>query len=344
MFLEIYLIYKNRILEMRYIKKYKIFEDSEEDENTIIPEGFKYSWNDIHESLIYLTDIGFKIDEKSEKRYLADEHGGEVKGERDIFFSWNFGQTEYKSNIEKAKNAIYEIKLFKKKETGRLKKEVQVGESYRNQYRTYHLDSDIDGLLAIYEEIASFCSRFDKAYHNLSIEKDGYSVWLVASSDVTQDFIQTKLDKEMNSKIETALSKQVYNNFNRLSYDNKAYTKKFREEFFGGSVSQLERGIFIKLFNWNSVTKSVYNTNSEKFDQAIKSILNSFNDTRSNFIFNNLGKYGYKAEFRELKEEDIVNLEDSGIEKGKKYIGTKAIIVKFDYNKVFDIIKKELSK
>ena len=45
MFLEIYLIYKNRILEMRYIKKYKIFEDSEEDENTIIPEGFKYSWN-----------------------------------------------------------------------------------------------------------------------------------------------------------------------------------------------------------------------------------------------------------------------------------------------------------
>ena len=50
------------------------------------------------------------------------------------------------------------------------------------------------------------------------------------------------------------------------------------------------------------------------------------------------------AEFGELKEEDIVNLEDSGIEKGKKYIGTKAIIVKFDYNKVFDIIKKELSK
>jgi hypothetical protein len=341
MFLKIYLIYNNIILEMRYIKKYKIFEDSEEeDENTIIPEGFKYSWNDIHESLIYLTDIGFKIDEKSEKRYLADEHGGEVKGER----SWNFGKTEYKSNIEKAKNAIYEIKLFKKKETGRLKKEVQVGESYRNQYRTYHLDSDIDGLLAIYEEIASFCSRFDKAYHNLSIEKDGYSVWLVASSDVTQDFIQTKLDKEMNSKIETVLSKQVYNNFNRLSYDNMAYTKKFREEFFGGSVSQLESGIFIKLFNWNSVTKSVYNTNSEKFDQAIKSTLNNFNDIYPHLsaLSWNLGKYGYKAEFRELKEEDIVNLKERESERCKKYIGTKAIIVKFDYNKVFDIIKKEI--
>ena len=27
-----------------------------------------------------------------------------------------------------------------------------------------------------------------------------------------------------------------------------------------------------------------------------------------------------------------------------RYIVTKAIIVKFDYNKVFDIIKKELSK
>ena len=52
---------------MKYIKKYKIFEDKNEDD--IIPEGFKYSWNDIYESLVYLTDIGFEIDEKSQKRY-----------------------------------------------------------------------------------------------------------------------------------------------------------------------------------------------------------------------------------------------------------------------------------
>ena len=317
---------------MKHLRPYKIFEDSEEeDENAIVPEGFKYSWNDIHESLLYLTDIGFKIDEKSEKRYLADENGHQIKGERGGFPNY-----EYKSNIELAKNAIYEIRLSKKKESNRLHKEVSLG-GYPSRYNHYYLDSDIDGLLTIYEEIASFCARFDKAYHNLTIEADGYSVWLVASSDVTEDFIGKELDSELNAKVRLELSKQVWDNFNRLSSGNKFYTKKFREDFFGESIGKLEKGIYIKTFNWNSVTKGVYNTNSETFDKAIKSILNSFNDKSAYFY----GKYGYKAEFRELKEEDLVNLEGSGIEKGKKYIGTKSIIVKFDYNKVFDEIKKK---
>jgi hypothetical protein len=320
---------------MKHLKKYKLFE-SEEDKNAIVPEGFEYSWNDIYESLLYLTDIGFKIDEESAKRYLADENGNQIKGEYEGGYGYN---REYKSNIEKAKNAIYEVRLFKKKESDKIRKDIEVG-GYSRQTVSYYLDKDIDGLLGIYEEIASFCARFDKAYHNLTIQNDGYSIWLVASSDVTEDFIQSNLDKELNSKVESAISKQVVSNFNRLSYNNKAYSKKFREEFFGGSVSQLEKGIFIKLFNWSSVTKSVYNTNSEKFDQAVKSILSNFNDTGSW----SLGKYGYKAEFREIKEEDIVDLKERESERAKEYIGKKGIIVKFDYNKVFDIIKKNLSK
>jgi hypothetical protein len=320
---------------MKHLKKYKLFE-SEEDKNAIVPEGFEYSWNDIYESLLYLTDIGFKIDEESAKRYLADENGNQIKGEYEGGYGYN---REYRSNIEKAKNAIYEVRLFKKKESDKIRKDIEVG-GYSRQTVSYYLDKDIDGLLGIYEEIASFCARFDKAYHNLTIQNDGYSIWLVASSDVTEDFIQSNLDKELNSKVESAISKQVVSNFNRLSYGNKAYTKKFREEFFGGSVSQLEKGIFIKLFNWSSVTKSVYNTNSEKFDQAVKSILSNFNDTGSW----SLGKYGYKAEFREIKEEDIVDLKGRESERAKEYIGKKAIIVKFDYNKVFDNIKKEFSK
>lgn len=318
---------------MKHLKKYKLFESDKEDEDDIVPEGFEYSWNDIYESLLYLTDIGFEIDENSQKRYLADEQGNKVKG--------GYYEGEYKSDIEKAKNAIYEIKLFKKKETGRLEKVVNTGPNNRNNYRNYYLDSDIDGLLGIYEEIASFCSRFDKAYHNLSIEKDGYYVWLVASSDVTGDFIQSKIDKELNDKVKDKLSNQVYNLFNRFSSDNKLYTKKFREEFFGRRFSEIKNGIYIRVFNWNSVTKGVYNTNSEVFDKAIKSILSDFNDTGTW----GLGQYGYKAEFRELKEEDITGLENTHeIEAVKEYIGTKSIIVKFDYNKVFDMIKKKLSQ
>ena len=321
---------------MKYIKGYKIFEDAQDgDVNDEVPEGFKYSWNDIYESLLYLTDIGFEIDEKSQKSYLADEKGNEVKGE----YEGGYYNREYKSNIEKAKNAIYEIKLFKKKESGRLKKEIQVGDSYRNQYITYHLDSDIDGLLAIYEEIASFCARFDKAYHNLTIENRGYSVWLVASSDVTGDFITKKLDDELNYKVESKISSQVTTN-TRFSSGNKFYTKKFREDFFGRSLYSIKNGIYIKTFNWNSVTKGVYNTNSEVFDKGVKSVLEGFNGKSSW----DLGRYGYKAEFRELKESDLVGLDNTDTERGKEYIGKKSIIVKFDYNQVFSTIKKELSE
>jgi hypothetical protein len=321
---------------MKYIKGYKIFEDAQdEDENDEIPEGFKYSWNNIYDSLLYLTDIGFEIDEKSQKRYLSDEKGNQIKGEN----VGGYYNREWKSNIEKAKNAIYEIRLFKKKESNRLYKSVSLG-GYPSREKSYYLDSDIDGLLAIYEEIASFCARFDKAYHNLTIENDGYSVWLVASSDVTGDFITKKLDDELNYKVESKLSSQVTNNFSRFSSSNKFYTKKFREDFFGRSLYEIKNGIYIKTFNWNSVTKGVYNTNSEVFDKAVKSVLEGFNGKSSW----DLGKYGYKAEFRELKESDLVGLDDKDTERGKEYIGKKSIIVKFDYQKVFNTIKKELSE
>lgn len=320
---------------MKYIKGYKIFEDK--DDNDEVPEGFKYSWNDIYESLLYLTDIGFEIDEKSLKRYLSDEKGNQIKGEYEGGYGYN---REYKSNIELAKNAIYEIRLFKKKESNRLYKSVSLG-GYPSKENIYYLDSDIDGLLAIYEEIASFCARFDKAYHNLTIENNGYSVWLVASSDVTGDFITKKLDDELNDKVENKISKQVIDNFDRFSSGNKFYTKKFREDFFGKSLYQQKNGIFIKTFDWNSITKGVYITNSEVFDKAVKSILGNFNNTGSW----DLGKYGYKAEFREIKEEDIKGLKEGWQQDAaKKSIGTKAIIVKFDYQKVFDMIKKELSE
>ena len=321
---------------MKHIKRFKIFEDVEDDENAKVPEGFEYSWNDIYESLLYLTDIGFEIDEKSQKRYLADEKGREVKGE----YSSDYYNREYKSNIELAKNAIYEIKLFKKKESNKIHKEVSTG-GYSSRTNHYYLDSDVEELLRIYEEIASFCAHFDKAYHNLTIEEDGYSVWLVTSSDVTGDFINKKLDDELNNKVNSKINGQVWDTFRRLSSSNKFFTKKFRESFFNGTLGSIKGGVAIYLFDWNSVTKGVYNTNSDQLDNAIDSILGTFNNTG----YWNYGKFGYKAEFRELKESDFVILkEDWQINKAKKFVGSKAIIVKFDYNTVFKKVKEELIK
>lgn len=319
---------------MKYIKKFKIFEDVDEDAQ--VPEGFEYSWNDIYESLLYLTDIGFEIDENSKKRYLADEKGKEVRGGN----VWQNGKSQYKSNVELAKNAIYEIRLFKKKESNRIHKEVSDG-MYPRNYKHYYLDNDIEELLRIYEEIASFCNHFDKSYHNLTIENNGYSVWLVASSDVTGDFINKKLDDEINNNVNSKINGQVWDTFRRLSSSNKFFTKKFRESFFNGTLGSIKGGVAIYLFDWNSVSKGVYNTNSTQLDDAIDSILGTFNNTG----YWNYGKFGYKAEFRELKESDFLNIkEDWQLQKLNKYIGTKAIIVKFDYDDVFKKVKEELLK
>jgi hypothetical protein len=226
----------------------------------------------------------------------------------------------------------------KEKKNSKIPKHITIG-GFLNKEINYYLDSNVEECLNIYEEIASFCSRFDKAYHNLTIEDYGYSIWLVVSSVVTEDFITKKLDEQLNDKSRSILFNQLHNSFGRYSSDSKFYTKKFREEFFGRSLYEIENGIYIKTFDWNSVTKGVYNTNSSNFDKSIESTLSGFNDI-SRW---SLGKYGYKAEFRELKEEDIKRLkEDREIEFAKRYIGTKAIIVKFDYDKVFEIIKKEL--
>jgi hypothetical protein len=325
---------------MKHLKSYKIFEEKDDDNE--IPEGFEYSWNDINKSLVYLTDLGFEIDkperyqwdyeEEAKRRYLADENGNKIK--HTSATAW--GQ-DYKSNVELAKWAIYELRLKKPVTINGINRQTQGG--YFDEKQKFFLTEKPEKMIDIYQEIDAFCGHFDKSYYSLLTKPDGYYLWLVVASAVSQDYINTRLDKELNDKVEKKLLSQVNNNFSRFSSDNKFYTKKFREEFFGNKI--YENGIFIQTFNWNSVTKGVYNTNSETFDKAITSVLNGFNNTGTW----NLGQYGYKAEFRELKEEDITGLkEDWRIEKAKKYIGTKAIIVKFDYNSVFNKIKEELVK
>ena len=61
---------------MKYLKKYKLFESDENDDidkNDIVPSGFKYSWNDVEDILLYLTDNGFKID--NHEAYYANKKG-----------------------------------------------------------------------------------------------------------------------------------------------------------------------------------------------------------------------------------------------------------------------------
>ena len=329
---------------MKYIKSYKIFEDNDEDgKDNEIPEGFEYSWNDIKKSLVYLTDLGFEIDKpekyqwdyenEAKRRYLADEDGDKIK-----HTSAGWGR-EYKSNIELAKWAIYEL---------RLKKPVTINGIYRegdnpvaySAKNKFFLTENPEKMIEIYQEIDAFCAHFDKSYYSLLKKPEGYYLWLIVASAVSDDFINKSLDEELNSKVISKIEKHIHSTLAESFTSKYRYTKKFRDSFVGSTLYELKNGIAIKCFNWNSITKNVYNTNSAKFDSDVESILNDFNTRDGYFGYK---RYGYKAEFRELKPEDIVGLKEGWeIERAKKYIGTKAIIVKFDYKKVFDKVKKEL--
>ena len=329
---------------MKYLKSYKIFEDNDEnDENNKIPEGFEYSWNDINNALVHLKDLGFEIDkpdgyrwdyrEEAKKSYLADDSGDEIKRETG---NWANGYKS-KSNIELAKWAIYELRL-KKSQT--LKGMVRSSKYGYNDTMDYYLTEDPEKTVEIYQEIDAFCARFDKSYHNLTIKNNGCYLWLIVASAVSDDFVSKKLDDELNSEVNREIEKHIYPTLTNR-FESKSYTKKFREDFIGPTLSKQKNGIAIKCFNWGSISKAVYNTNSAKFDSDVERILSNYNELDSYWGYK---KYGYKAEFRELKEEDIAGLVGWEIEKARKHIGTKSIIVKFDYNKVFDEVKKKLSE
>lgn len=315
---------------MNYIKRYKTFESNGNEEE------FDYTWKDIDEALLHLTDMGFELkDNNDKKRYFIDEKGNEVNPDR-------WGNKDKISDFKRIKRAVYEIKLFKPKSGGRIKRYINL--NYGNSESRY-LDKDADAVFDVYQEAVAFCGHFDEAYHNVTIKEDGYYVWFVVYSDVSENYNKLKVDKEINDKVRRIIDDQVWDPIRRLSSNNNTFTKKFRENFFATRLGSEKAGIVIRLFNWNSVTKGVFNTNSANFDSAVRWTLNEYN-SMSEF---NYGRFGYKAEFRELKEEDCLLLKGEGIqdweiETARKYIGKKVVIVKFDYDKVFKLVKSELLK
>lgn len=309
---------------MNYIKRYKIFESN-------IDEEFEYSWKDINEALLHLTDMGFELKSNVDKKmYFLDKEGNEVNPD-----SW--GNKNKVSDIKRIKRVVYEISLFKPKSGGRIIRNINLGYG-KSECR--FLDKDADAVFEVYQEAIAFCGHFDEAYHNVTIKNDGYHVWFVVYSDIGDNYITSRVNKEIDSLADSTIQTHVRSVLNIFSSEDKSYSKKFRESFFGSKLVNFKNGIAIQLFNWNSVTKGVYNTNSSEFESDINRALKKINGMDSW----NFGRFGYKAEFRDIKPEDIAGLkvDDWKFEEGQKYIGSKAIIIKFNYDTTFKKIKNEI--
>ena len=124
-------------------------------------------------------------------------------------------------------------------------------------------------------------------------------------------------DEEMKSNVRKMIYTQFINNF------VKPYNIKRKE---GGHYKNEEKALIEKYIKVSGDMKKLIKMELPKLWEAILNPAFMEREKRKG----------------ELKEEDIVGVRDQ--EKANKYLGTKAIIVKFDYNKVFDNIKKEFSK
>ena len=213
------------------------------------------------------------------------------------------------------------------------------GGGYFDEKQKFFLTENPENMIEIYQEIDAFCGHFDKSYYSLLTKPDGYYLWLVVASEVSKDYINTRLDKEFDDKVKQKLNTDFYSPFSRFYNQVRSnYTKKFRESVFGAGLGCLEDGYYIKRFDLDEVSKQVLNTNKAQFDTDIKSALDYFNKPG----YWNLGKYGFKAEYKVFTEEDCKILDEDDLKRAKeKYIGKNVLIVTFNYEDVLKKYKKD---
>lgn len=320
---------------MRYLKKYKLFESDEEDidENEKVPSGFKYSWNDVEDILLYLTDNGFEID-KHEAYYVNK------KGEKITNYA-SIGSLMGDNKIKDIKWGIYDVQLSKKTDSKKITKKIRSNYISSNDQYLY-LDSDIKSINDIYEEISSICNHFDRAYQNLDIDSDSYNIYLMLATSISDEFITdtTNKDKEnqTSSSIEEFFSAkssdvlQFGQKFTKWSSSNK-YSKRFKDLAFKNKLGEyswnfkgsIKEGFLVHFINDTSLTAGVKKTNYPKLP------------TRD------YNEYGIKVTFRKVTNDDLEKLakmQNVDISYVKdRYEGIMGIFFEFDYNKLYKIVR-----
>jgi len=317
---------------VKYLKKYKLFESDEDedddvDENDIVPSGFKYSWNDVEDILLHLTDIGFVIDKHD--AYYADKKGEQIT-------RWASIHSLMSSNkIEDIKWGIYDIQLSKKTDSKKIKRKIEVSR-WESKYR--YLDSDIKPIVDIYDEIYSICNHFDKAYQNLEVNSDSYNISLVLATLIDEEFITNATNKDKENRIESSInsffstkSSEILQ-FGRKQWDK--YSKRFKELAFDNKLGEsawnfkgsVKDGFLVHFINDTKLTAAVKNTNYPKLPRR------------------SYGDYGIEVTFRKVTDDDLEKLAkihnvDINYVKDR-YEGIMGIFFEFDYNKLYKIVRK----
>jgi hypothetical protein len=306
---------------MKYLQTYKIFENQDSDD--VVTKGHKWSKTHIEEVLLYLTDIGFNWENWSE--YFVDESG-------------------VKCELADAEKSLVQLNLMKPINSSNLIK--RSGTTMQNGYRTtitHYFTKWGPGDLEMQEAISSFCQRFENCYYHLSLEEKGWVLNFEIQSDVEEEVRTKQKQDNIIHKVEVDISDRIsriyrglFDSFNRTTY-SKVRVNKLGETMWSPQGS-IEKGcLLVPVNTTSSLPKTVRMT-----------IMPEVNDRCR--IFNNFLRGSGKAEVVTITEEvidDLVKSVGGKVTKQyyvERYLGLTGIIMKFDYSKLFDAIKKETNQ
>lgn len=303
---------------MKYLKRFNESHDDVDDD--VVRKGFKYSDSYINQVMLYLTDVGFELDEEN-KEYFIDS-----KGER--------------CQLEKAEKSVIELSFTKSVGYPTFYRGKDSG-GYPSRTTYYHFTKWNSSVEDINDAISSFCHKFDDCYYHLSLLADKWYVKFVIYSDVEEEVRKKEKKDNLIHKIEVDISDRVsrirrglFDSFNKITY-NKTVVNKLGENMWY-PLGSLKKGcILIPVNTISSLPRTLQLT-----------IMPEVNDRCR--IFNNFLRGSGKAEVVTITEQVIDDLIKSTGDTKKRdyyierYLGLTGIIMKFKYSKLFNAIKKEI--
>jgi hypothetical protein len=244
------------ILYMK-ILKFKLFENKEYSDET--KEGFKYSELEVKEFLQDLMD-NCDLEINSLHSILTDENfdGGGLKGISEA--TWcGFEITLHKE--------VHEDKKFIWRETG----------SYPR--KTIYLNDSFDEL-SIYKELKDLSQRFEKFFHHLTVNPDGYFLRLVLLNKVDEYEKEERKRKNKESKYHEEIVDKFYR-IRKVIMDTKTLSVPFRKDMGKNKLGEysyifqgsFKDGFLILPINTSNLSKLVLKNNLPKIEYLVDQLL-----------------------------------------------------------------------
>jgi hypothetical protein len=298
------------------IKRFNESLDWTEDDE--IPFGYKYSWSDIFDMIVDLIDLGFEVVKND--RFFINEND-EMIDEHKRKYDHRDGKVQFYKDVKGTcyiLRMIKDIKLFNFSEPG-----------YDYRVYNYEFHKSSDDMLKILETI-SYIEKREKVYHGYNLSDNKISLILMIQSDIVEGFAEKEIKELRDYKIRKKVG-EILQRPGEFSPDNKYYTRKFREEAFGRTRSDISMSDD-NFFEESKIRIIPINLNFTK--QVLSSNFNRLEDSIIWMIENNK-KRGINLEWRKItkKEAELVNspeiegmmglIYNYDIKKLKKYVSDK---------------------